>query len=766
MESLLQSFERPVKSFPAWTEEVKFGVIDTWKTKAEVRATETAARPAAAFIRGLLTDDTHKRACRAAAQIPDKDERKRAKDEQKAQLKFWAISGYYVATDAPRTTYTQLDFDHFKSDADVKRAKEILIDLQCALIVSTSASGRGVFAVIDTGAIYDKETLKERCLDPVETIIKAQGIEAEYGELGDAGVLDAGHGRVEAYDPDLYVSPDHVIFDARAIKIRALRAEREAQERADKLAHTGYHSHPIHLIANALRNNAPTGSIATAAALAFAAANLDVYSKCANSNRYPARALIIVLSHMGAGKTTMMDAITTARRETGGNCIIIKPKSEAALEAALVRCGTREETDGDGKKHRVPLDRHETPKACICTIDEAGKFLQSVHKNEKCGDMDSAFCQAFDGHFTPSLTKGSMPENDDLFAPLPTNATIFMTATPPQWIQYAATENENNGALRRRLIFFDDTKEIELGGDAPTLRELRAAKPDTSTNGFMLSHYAEQLASIAKGAEFAVTDGALDATGAATQALKDAGIPQEAWETLIINYGTLCAAARCALTDCQRYEVTPLDMQAVADILRASLCKTRGIIAERVEAQSLKRHKSDEEVWLDIREYVGNGKRRSHLKKWLGNRPPIYERTYLSMKSRGEFIEVASGGKSEKSIRLATDEERAAFAERHEEAAKRAKMSVFDGTATDYASASEDEKIRKLEKYRKGHETDNPIIDGQRDNSLRSLATKLHDAGMDDSTARNWFFALCDTLGAEFANARAKERLWRPIKAA
>lgn len=85
---------------------------------------------------------------------------------------------------------------------------------------------------------------------------------------------------------------------------------------------------------------------------------------------------------------------------------------------------------------------------------------------------------------------------------------------------------------------------------------------------------------------------------------------------------------------------------------------------------------AENEVWAEIREYIGDGKRKSCLMKWLGHRPPIFEATFQRMKARGEFTAVASGGKREKSIRLATDEERAAFAERHGEAAKRAGYAI------------------------------------------------------------------------------------------
>jgi hypothetical protein len=74
-------------------------------------------------------------------------------------------------------------------------------------------------------------------------------------------------------------------------------------------------------------------------------------------------------------------------------------------------------------------------------------------------------------------------------------------------------------------------------------------------------------------------------------------------------------------------------------------------------------------------------------------------------------------------------------------------------------------KQAKLDAYRAEHETSHPLVAGQRDDSLRSLAVKLHGAGLDDAFAEAWFFALCDSLGDEYVSPRTKKRLWRPIRA-
>ena len=624
-------------SLPAWADNVFFGRLDHWNYKTEQRQTLTIARSAADFIQALRTDTDAKRACREAQAIEDEKAREKAKREAKSRIPFWAIMGSYVGADAAQNTLTQLDFDHLQSAEDVARVKDILIELKCALIVSTSASGRGVFAIVDTGGVFDQATLTARCLDPVAEILRARGIEPVKGQtLADISVLEPGHGRVEGYDPALYVAPEYVVFDAGAIKRAARRAMREAQAANDRIAHAAFYTHPIHNIANALRNNATVGSIATAAALSFVASCVNVYSRRMGDGKdRPARAHIVVLSTMGAGKSTMMSAILEARAAIDKNYIVAKPKSDAALAECLKRCGSKIEMSQDGEKtikRRVPIDKDETPKACICPIDEAGSFLKSAGKNEKCGDIDSAFRQAFDGVFTPPTTKGDMGDDDALLQCLQTNAMIFMVTTQAQWAEYAATEDETNGMLRRRLIFMDDAQGVDVVSDrVPNLLEMIESEPDETINEFALADYAFKLAMIPKKQTFTITRAALAATGRATQALWDAGIARisdasadkNICMTLICNYATLCAAARCAATQCEQYEVTPADMEAVADILSESVCKARPMIAERVEAAGLKRYKTENEVWAEIREYIGDGKRRSHISKWIDHRPPI-----------------------------------------------------------------------------------------------------------------------------------------------
>ena len=66
----------------------------------------------------------------------------------------------------------------------------------------------------------------------------------------------------------------------------------------------------------------------------------------------------------------------------------------------------------------------------------------------------------------------------------------------------------------------------------------------------------------------------------------------------------------------------------------------------------------ENEVWADIRGFIGGGKRKDRVLEWLNRRPPIYKEIYSKMNARGEFVEEqGTTANRAKRVRLATDEE-------------------------------------------------------------------------------------------------------------
>ena len=180
-----------------------------------------------------------------------------------------------------------------------------------------------------------------------------------------------------------------------------------------------------------------------------------------------------------------------------------------------------------------------------------------------------------------------------------------------------------------------------------------------------------------------------------------------------------------------------------------------------------------------------NGKaRKTHVLRMLKSKGPSYVRAFEALVDNGLIVCArATDGKST-TVRRATDAEMEAFeanaeAQRRDrilaearanrgKVARNAQPGDCDEFAlmlrTEYANADDDGKAAKLDAYLCEHEKEpgHELAPGQRDQSLRSLATKLHNAGLDDEFAEAWFCGVCESLGDEFVREQTKRRLWRP----
>lgn len=756
---------------PDWASWAPLGRLDTWHTTTETRATKTQNKSFADFISAIRTDNEHKRRCRAFSDqlyaMPERDRKDEngpysKKTAEKGQCPFWSIAADHVASDAVPNGLRQLDFDDIADNADVERAKTIVSGLGCALMVAYSVSGHGIFAIVYAPEENDVEALYNNYLKPVSDILRAEGI----AHNPDRGALGVGHGRIEAYDPKPYVATEIVAFDVEAVGRLAAKARQKMAFWDQRESHPFFYAHPISQIADAFRGRSSVGGIATAAALAFVGAHVNVFSKTEYRSRaYAARPFIVALGNAGEGKTSIMDAIVDTRKKArcAVGYVAQCPKSDAALAEILKRAGSRiqESTDAGGKakKQRVPIDDGESPQNTLILMDEGGKFLKSVAKNEKCGDMDSALCKAFNEFFTLPMTKGGMDENEGLER-VQANTTLFICATPKQWVEYAATEEEENGMIRRRLIFADVDEKPET--PAKTLFEKLENNPHPDTSMPKLGEYAEKLARIPQKQAFLVTTAALQATARAISALNAAEIPESAHETLIINYATLCAVARCALTGCRDYTVTPADMEAVTDILSESVCRARAQIAEKVEMAGAGKWKSENQIWKEIRDYLdGGGKRKDKCDSWLNRKPPVYRDVFGKMIARGEVTtDTAKDASHGRIYRLATDEERAKYTEKHEKAARDAGLSVFDGGTHTQGPQGPRQPKKPIEEriqtyIEKARADMNPSAN---DNSLRALAGTLKQSQLyaEDKTAVERAFYAEVTSGRYDATGRPK----------
>lgn len=449
-----------------------------------------------------------------------------------------------------------------------------------------------------------------------------------------------------------------------------MRMEMDSEYRRNFDRYPDFYSHPLSQIADAFRQKPSVGGVATAAALALVGAHVNVLSRLTPTmNAHAVRAFVVMLGESGHGKTSVIKALEYAREKarTSVGYLNEKPKSDAALFDKLILAGTKEIVDQDGKSVRVALDENEAPKNALLIIDEAGKFLLSAGQNGKCGDMDSSLCLAFDDRVTIPCTLTSASRYPGLPSRVQANATVLMGATMPQWIKYAATEDDKNGMIRRRLVFIAENKDKTDGLHRMILRENLY-----ESNECRLCKYADALGAIPQKAVFTMTSDARAQADAITKDLLEADIPQGAWITLVVNTATLCAVARVALEHLTEYEVTMCDVCAAHDILKASVCATRTAIKDAVEEQEMARFKSDDAIWKEITDWIGTGRAwHNAVRKY---RMPRYRKILDQMIARGDLVRTPTDGKHY-AVRVATDEEREEAERRRDDAAQ----SVFDG---------------------------------------------------------------------------------------
>ena len=352
--------------------------------------------------------------------------------------------------------------------------------------------------------------------------------------------------------------------------------------------------------------------------------------------------------------------------------------------------------------------------------------------------MSAVLRKAFGERFTPEITKDMLKSGDDVKS-VQCNATMLLFSTLPQWIDYSITENENDGMLRRRLVFMPDEDDIaDNNGKAPSLLDLDRQNIISDVNYARLGMIADALCHLPKKIVFDMGYEARGLTGKATQILMESGIPQSAWETLITNYATICAAARCAINNDTLYIITPEDIDAVTDILAESVCKSHGKLNNIREMQKLHKNVSFNEAWIEIKEYLGeSGKRTDKVNNWLNSRPPVYRDAYKKMESDGHLVWEFIGKDSKKKIRLATDEE----IEKHEkEHPKQQKSATPLGKAyekKEYVDCDDAEKARRVKSYVDAYNKDNALNEGNRNKYIFKLAASLDAAGMKDGIAQD-----------------------------
>lgn len=680
---------------------------------------------------------------------PSKEKRR----ELKHQLPFWQLQsaptkrGADAAIEAEQNGIFALDIDAAEGKRiDLDAATKAAQAHKSALAVLRTASGRGAAILIavskELAAPWEADPDIPKtgaALNAAQEIVFREA-ESAFKLPVDMSANNADRGRYQCCallwkrDDNDPVTPWESFEALERIKERlgivSEQPDQEQDDQPDQDDETFFDTHPISKLARAYQGDARAGSMGTAAAIATAAALVDVRTDV-HGDIHSARARVVVLAYSGAGKTGICDAMAGICDPHG--VIFTNPKTTARLREDIRRAGTTTETDENGEKNIKPKQHADH---ILCIIDEAGDRMSQRAQDPNGLDL-LGFFRELHGGFV--LLEGL---KDAPSIRVPACFTGILWSTPDQYAKYASRITGSDGEARRVLEFIEPKPE-----NAKTPEEAIARRSRRRGNEFIIAEIADQIAIrfTEHGEIIRATEEAIRASGGIYSALINSGLDEGSAISLIFNYSAFIAAVRIAMQNAERAEITPEDIRATAAILRATAIRARAQLHELEEREDDRRYKPENEVWAAIRDRIQSGNDRADkMKAWLINRPPIYAQTYADMQARGEIVAERDGKKYRLRFTNA--------AERTTQQAKTEPPSVWNGQTQgkrgkEYKECDQDEKLERLAKYRAAHEKAYPIEEGKRNNSLRKLRGKLGAAGMWDDTAQGWFFDVCREVG-------------------
>lgn len=688
---------------------------------------------------------------------------KEAQDASKKRLPCWYLGGTMNgpcrAENAQPAGILQIDVD------DTDRPQEIksrLAGIDCVAFAAVSASGRGVYALmrVPVGIQRDPDAQKA-ILDMVDAALLHDRRNGEHsGEHIDYACVDLARRRFESFDPEPLYRPDAPEYDPdfRAMCKRAFDASGIAS------------------IARDMCGEATPGGASTAVALAALAirARGKVKGRVFGETFYPTRFQGVIIGDSGTGKSSRIkDPLVELAVHLGAE--IIQPESHRALELALVESCTQKsyEIGADGKpdKGRPVWTQIDDYRPVLAVYDEAGAEQEARRKQDYKQKMESVRRQAFDAAFIASKSI-----NTPLPAfPLRCSYTDVRISTQKAWAFAMHGVDATVGDARRVLEFWLDSREAPSGARIQSAANMLYRLKSTPSLP-CVDKVAAQM-------ELSLRDGELRLDGLKSSSDFDtvrgfmASGESPDYETIVCNVATADAYAR-GCTD-----AIPRESILAAWAVYFGVLENRRRLAD---ADDVAPDTHESRITGFILDYIGvrKGVRKSQVVRMLKSKGPSYVRAFEALVDNGLIVCArATDGKST-TVRRATEAEMEAFeanaeAQRRdrifaearanrEKVARNAQPGGCDEFAlmlrTEYANADDDGKAAKLDAYLCEHvkEPGHELAPGQRDRSLRSLATKLHNAGLDDEFAEAWFCGVCESLGDEFAREQTKHRLWRP----
>lgn len=693
---------------------------------------------------------------RATREAPNED----AKEKAKKRLPCWYLGGTMngpcCADNAQPAGILQIDVDHTDRTQEIKNR---LAGIDCVIFAAVSASGRGVYALMRVPvSIQTSQDAQKGILDMLDAAIL---YDRKGDEFIDYNCVDLSRKRFESFDPEPLFRPDAPEYDPdfRAMCKRAFDASGIAS------------------IARDMCGEATPGGASTAVALAALAIRARglVKGRVFGEAFYPTRFQGVIIGDSGTGKSSRIkDPLVELAVHLGAE--IIQPESHRALELAIVESCTQKscEIGADGKpdKSRPVWAQIDDYRPVLAVYDEAGAEQEARKAQEYKRKMESVRRQAFDAAFIASKS---------ITTPLPTfplrcSYTDIRISTPKAWASAMHGVDPTAGDSRRVLEFWLDSREAPSGARIQSLANMLYRAKSTPALPCV-----DKVKSLM---EFSIPDGELELDGLKSSSSFDtargllASGESTDYSTIVCNVATADAYAR-GCTDAIPRESILAAWAVYLDVLenRRRLADAYDVAPDTPESLTTGY----------ILNYIGARKgkaRKTHVLRMLKSKGPSYVRAFESLVDGGLIVcERATDGKST-TVRLGTDAEIDAADEKKE--AQRRNMIFAEARAnrdkvarnaqpgdcdefalmlrTEYANADDDGKAAKLNAYLGEHvkEPGHELIKGQRDKSLRSLATKLHNAGLDDAFAEAWFWGICDPLGDEFVREKTKRKLWRP----
>jgi len=654
----------------------------------------------------------------------------------------------------------QIDFDHL-GDGEAERFKADVSRYPGILYAGLSASGRNVWALIYApdreGGLY---ATRQIAAFMASLGYHFANTKLELGKVDDH--CDGAHQlRYQAYDPAPFVAD----FCAPIAPDYSTALTRSGARRAFEIWTNG---RPIQ------------GDDYEQAVTAIFDAALCV-NIAGDYGIKPFRGScdVQILGDSGSAKT--QGRIMPLRRIAQANNVRLiggLRATDAAFYDEIINAACDVQRDDKGKPTGITVRTAPNPLACI--LDESGDTETSRRGNQAKAQQNLIRRIAcFDTDINIGCTAEQMRTYGGyLPSTLPVKLLSYRTTTPNQ-LKGVDFDDEQEGGNGRRTLYaaIKPAPKTYLNID-----DFEAKKARILYDQIGLEALNDKLARRWGNARARTTftaDESANAASAARQAARlafeRAHIPKDWGDTVLYNTALFLAAIRCADQDLPDTFITANDLETACAVALNSFACVRALTSAS-KRKKLEIARTDSERTRLIVEYIEGRKSgdvgRSNLARYFGKDVLETVKTLCDEGILTEFTKKNAQGKNPAIYYRVTPEgeqAQAASDYKKKQEARRPKTrirgkggSVWDGDTQaarrEYAECDEAEKTKRLESYWQKHEKDNPLVEGNRNNSMAAFVTKLCKDGMYDDTAHRFSYDLAISSGLPEMEAQTVTR--------